>query len=447
MSWCPAKAPTKIESHDAPSDRRAINLRMSASREDKSLIKATNDETQDNTSQTKKIKNHQKKLPSFSSAPPKVVAYLSKEGITEPVDENGDNPIHVLARKIIDKDFNLWRLMTLGVDVNMLNNDGDTPLHYCLYYDNMRLFSWLLELDSVDINKKNSFGISPILWIKMNAALPRILERIGEKSAQRLQTAYEAYSHALTIYSDRDIVLLNAVKNGVAPIFKQCVTILGCAVNAKHTIDGKEARLFEHVMSSCGDIGAALEMALVLASAKDLFKHGVGSAPFTLVTLQPRGEKQRYNFIRVFETLMRKDFVTISVFDDITHETLLHCASFYSSVFVVKYLLRKGADITCLTKAGETALHYAARRKSTKVLKALLNHVKERRLEYLLEEQGSNGSLIDIAGKHSQKSCKIIEKYSTPTESTQFSSLLPIEVWSHVFGFVTSHTSFLAMAW
>lgn len=101
-----------------------------------------------------------------------VVAYLLAKGMDADMpDKNGASPLMFAAQRIHNRD-PAQLLITFNARLNAQDSKGNTPLHYCVAYNNATVMKILLEKGaSLDI--KNLKGLSPVEFAldrkKMNA--------------------------------------------------------------------------------------------------------------------------------------------------------------------------------------------------------------------------------------------------------------------------------------
>lgn len=76
----------------------------------------------------------------------------------------GDTPLNctVIYNKNIEKSKLL--LQHPNIDVNIQNKEGDTPLHWAVIYKNIEASKLLLKHPNIDVNIKNKDGDTPLHW-------------------------------------------------------------------------------------------------------------------------------------------------------------------------------------------------------------------------------------------------------------------------------------------
>ncbi len=81
-------------------------------------------------------------------------------------EENGEYPIHIACRKCC---FECVSILVLSnkANVDMRNDMGDTPLHYCARANSYEIASFLLE-NGANLVLKNADGLTPIVVAKTN---------------------------------------------------------------------------------------------------------------------------------------------------------------------------------------------------------------------------------------------------------------------------------------
>ena len=78
------------------------------------------------------------------------------------------------------------RLIENGADVNIKDNDGDTPLHYAASGGHLDVVKFLVE-NGADVNAKDKYGRTPldVAKPKVRWVLEDLIKRVGESPVQK----------------------------------------------------------------------------------------------------------------------------------------------------------------------------------------------------------------------------------------------------------------------
>lgn len=100
----------------------------------------------------------------------KVESYLASGNFTaNSKDQNGYTPVHAAAEYgHLDL---IQRLIEKGADLNIQDNDGDTPLHAC---EQPRVAEFLVRLGA-DLSTKNHDGLTPLQKAEEDADFPELI--------------------------------------------------------------------------------------------------------------------------------------------------------------------------------------------------------------------------------------------------------------------------------
>lgn len=282
----------------------------------------------------------------------KILELLEVPGIDINIqDEDGYSPLHLavdLNREVVVK-----ALLAKGANVNTINDAEATPLHTAIRKGSPALIENLLNVEDIDINVRDNNGNTP-LYLAVLEEKQKAIEILVAKGANA------------------------TIKNNYR------YTPLYLAITKK----------------SPQIIGAVL-------AAKDINVHAKDSDDQTLLHQSTGRGGMVAKFI--IETLVFKGADVNAI--NIDGETPLHLAAMggETSVLAIETLIAKGAHVNVMDKKGDTPLHIAIEGGVVGIIKTLLNH----------------GAKLDIENKNKK----------TPLDLAQESTKVEIK---QLFGIIAS---------
>ena len=274
-----------------------------------------------------------------------LVTVLIESGIVDVniINQCYDTPLHVACLKGHLKIVQF--LLRKGADVNMKGNFGHTPLHRAIKIGYFDIFQELLAIKNIDINIVNDHGDTPLHTACMedNEKMVRILLKKGatffifRKFTTPLHWAAEQGDVAimqrlLEVGNIDDVDVLNE--------FEETPLILAC----------------EH---------DHLEMVkfLLKRGAKLSIQGDAGYTPLYWAVFN-------YN-LELTQELFASGTVDVNI-QNTENDTLLHLACKQESLEIVEWLLNKGADVSIIGRLDRLPLHWAVEKKNFKIVEALL---------------------------------------------------------------------------
>ena len=285
-----------------------------------------------------------------------VVAPLSLAGAVRP-------PL-LEAAKNGDKDA-LRALITKGTNVNLMEADGTTALHWASYRDDLESAELLLRAGA-KVNAANDLGATP-LWTAC--------ENGSEAMVRRLLAAGANPNAKLLL---GETLIMTAARVGNAAIVDQ-LAAKGANVNARAT-RGQTALMWAVAQQHPDVVKVLLARGADVHARTDAWTDVMAVAPHGYLGYNkavPHGNDTALLFAaRVGDLASAKHLVAAgaNVNDvDAWGITVTEYAAHSGFTDIVEFLVEKGADAKG-GKAGFTALHIAIMRRDERMVNALLTH-------------------------------------------------------------------------
>ena len=259
------------------------------------------------------------------------VRFLLEHGAdVHALDNDHATPLHVVSESGGIKAAQL--LFEHGADVHALDNNHSTPLHFASRGGNAEVARLLLE-HGADVHALDGNHSTPLHFASES----------GNAEATRLLLEHDADVHALDNNHSTPLHFIS--HNGDAGAAR-VLLVHGAVVDAR---DNKDSTPL-HVASQRGNADVA----------RVLLEHGANidtrnkedQTPRHLLLAMWSDKPLHYYTIRFF--LERG--ADVDAVDD-NHSSLLHVASFYGNVEVVRLLLERGANTNVRNSEGQTPLH------------------------------------------------------------------------------------------
>lgn len=264
------------------------------------------------------------------------------------IDGDGRSALHYAAQ--LARVFLMDQLLVLGADVHQQEHKrGFSPLHFTLLCGTTKTSVDLLLSAGADVNAEAHFGVTPLHLASVIGPLD-ILDCLIERSAD--------VSRREAIY--KFTPLLIATYHSSSHIVDRLITKGGADVNAS-TDEGLTAL---HLAAMLGDVRIA--KTLIKWGAKVNSRHSItGLTPLHLASTN--GNADALNDL--VQMTSSSEMINCS---SVITETINFCSiSMDGRAAVVQLLLRHGADLQARDRHGKTALHLATRHRSI-VLEGLL---------------------------------------------------------------------------
>lgn len=137
---------------------------------------------------------------------------VNENNVNSFVNEFWQNLLHMAIARNSPDVFNY--LLYCDIDVNKLDRDGKTPLHYSTSYNNFDFTKLLLESKGIEINQKDIHGNNPMWVASFNARgyydVVKLLKEHGGNPDSKNNSNRSALDFAKQIEDDELIkILLN----------------------------------------------------------------------------------------------------------------------------------------------------------------------------------------------------------------------------------------------
>ncbi|CAD8118066.1 unnamed protein product [Paramecium sonneborni] len=120
---------------------------------------------------------------------------LKNEADCDSINAQGQTPLIICAQNGCDSIATL--LLTVGSDINHIDNHSNTALHYACLFQHIRIAEILLARPSLQLNLKNLDNKSPVELIQNNNTLKNLIEK-----HYRMKKDSFNQSHKVQIYDD-----------------------------------------------------------------------------------------------------------------------------------------------------------------------------------------------------------------------------------------------------
>ena len=279
---------------------------------------------------------------------PEIIEYLLSLGMTvNMTDKSGRTPLMCACLKAGRLD-NIKRLLELGADIQQLDYDGWSALHFAARDSSPEIIEYLLSL-GMTVNMTSKTGRTPLMCACLKAGRLDNIKRLLELGADIQQLEFNAGWSALhfaATYSSPEII--------------EYLLSLGMTVN----MTDKSGRT--PLMCACLKAGRLDNIKRLLELGADIqqleFNDGWSALHFAATYSSPE----------IIEYLLSLG-MTVNMTDK-SGRTPLMCACLKAGrLDKVKRLLELGADIQQLDYDGWSALHFAARYSSPEIIEYLLS--------------------------------------------------------------------------
>ena len=306
---------------------------------------------------------------------------LMKEQMQWKSDYNGDYLVHIAART--GKTNVMTVLGRVGqADMNVRNNDGQTPLHISSKIGDDAMVRVLQNFnanaDVIDKKERTAlhvaaeYGHTVIVEILVEKFRANVHMRTKDGSTLMHLAAEHGYADTVLAFIKRGVplhmpnksgtlCLHAAAANGHVKVVKTLIK-KGSPVDVR-TKDGYTA-LHLAVLNGQPEI---IQVLLGFGAKVDLRGGLAREAPLHIAARMPEG-------LQCAEMLLKSGAVVNNQSEE-TWETPLHVSARYGFLELLKMLLEEGADPMHLSKSGESALHIAVRHCHFEIAKAVINFV------------------------------------------------------------------------
>ncbi|KAJ6789856.1 hypothetical protein PWT90_09629 [Aphanocladium album] len=288
-------------------------------------------------------------------------------------DSSGNGALHCHFSSPVVSKMVVAELLQQGVNPNLRNNKGLTPL---LSHSNLPrdVLEMLFEAGA-DVNATDSRGLTPIFYALGGYGSP------GNSTIDRITRFVETGASALH-RTNRGCTLLHHAVNCATPGSLQtfqAVMDLGidvhCVDNDKNTLLHTVALSSDNHSTYNADKQCLMLRKLVKIGLSPEQRNHAGRTPLHMLCLQAFRDESPDDAKQLPIDFMIANMKTVNVVD---HDgvTPLHMACVMGEVYT-KRLLDNGADAAARTREGMSALHLAARSRNSNIVGMLLDALKK----------------------------------------------------------------------
>jgi ankyrin repeat protein len=380
-----------------------------------------------------------------------IIRLLIEHGAKVNIQDNkGQTPLHYANRYNLPHSVEI--LIQNGADVNTQDNEGQTPLHYATSYNQDHSVEILIQ-NRADVNIQDNEGQTPLHYatrynqdhsaeiLIQNGANIDIQDKIG-RTPLHCCTYAACLNHDInggvhSYYKTIDILLHYKANTNI---------MLHCNIHTPFTI-GMYANLdnaftlFDHYSDYLLANTDKSKLAILYEGAIANLSLGIKKVE-SLLGMQIPINNTKPNDILTYAFKHQKPEIAkllllnganINSIDPSYFTSYLHLASRDGYDEIVNILLLEGLDINAIDILGATALHYAASKGHTEIVKTLLNnnvktniktHTKHSHYNNI-EHIATTSTALDVAQYNNKTEvAKIIKNHiSTPKSLCQLSRL------------------------
>ncbi len=379
-------------------------------------------------------------------------------------DSTGTTPLYLTLQSDgnLGKKINIIQfLLNSGADVNNIDAEGRSIMHYAVYYYNEEIFIMLLNIPYIKISLQDKQGLTPLhiaSEYKKNTAAKLLLEKdalVNVKDALG-NTALHYAAKNLNLKMIKDVILdncdvINIVNNkGYYPwqyaLEAKKVSTMDKNINfqdkdkggyAHYIVDNNDVNMLE-IMCLLSDINLNLQdiagktplhyavddesvdmvRALLAKGAEANLSDKEGNNPMHYAAQKYRTEMalmlnqyaidKGYSFDKKNDLGITPLYLALKFRNKVVIESLLESGCDpnctiennlslihllpYQEIEVIKLFLEHYAlDFTVKDHKGKNVLHHAAECGNMEAISCLVNYAKEKKYEYLLDQQSNNG--------------------------------------------------------
>ncbi len=337
--------------------------------------------------------------------------------------DDEDSLLHTLIDKNATEEA-INFLIEQGIDINLQNKYGVTPLHLAVKKENIALTRSLVNAGAnTNVFNRSCYGATPLHIATANGNL-EIVKILIEQGNADINSSHksERFQGPSPIHSA--IVCANDKypkrKQGCLKVTKYLIKQPQFEVNAQDH-DGKTAL---HYAVQDGNIDV-VKLLLTAQNINPFIKDNEGKTPFdyarekrevleALIKAQYRYGDAKINFfhlavknnhIDVVKYLIEEQKLEVD-FVDCQSSTPLHVAAMEGHVDIVNYLIVKGADVNHMSRFGHTAMILATscildnEQNCLQVIKSLVKNKADINLVYRNEESFNQQSALHFAVQH-----------------------------------------------
>ncbi len=298
-------------------------------------------------------------------------------------DQENNTPLH-LAVKIGNP--KLCRAMlNRGADAMAQNLEGYSVLDCAVFSNNADVLEELLASDKADLNKINGYGKSFLHTLLEFGSYDTIKFAMSRISGDRVDmniVAKDRKTLAARMISRNSKTILkffiNELRFGKEYVDQKGYPLLHLAIffNAKRCFD----YLIEHEVDVNKEVARNRTTPMHLAAAvqnpeycKKLLEKGANIDAKDSEGHSPLSLSIRHNTLPVFDVLIKS--CASRQLPNNEGLSQIHLAAMYGNIAIARRLLQEGVHVNSVDRLGKTALHYAAfRRGSEKILSLLISN-------------------------------------------------------------------------
>ncbi|CAA9998410.1 unnamed protein product [Nesidiocoris tenuis] len=277
-------------------------------------------------------------------------------------------------------------------DLNILDYQGNTPLHVAVEHESLGAIDYLLQQQSVDpniLNEKKQSVVhlaTELNKVKVLEVMKNYKQRIyvnigGEhgRTALHLAAIYDHDACARVLLTDFNACPRKPCNNGYYPIheaaknassrtmnlFLQLAEARGCSREEMISFYDSEGNVPLHSAVHGGDF-KAVELCLKSGAKISTQQHDL-STPVHLACAQGA-----LDIVKLMFSLQPEEKNTCLASCDVQKMTPLHCAAMFDRHDIVQYLIKEGADVNPLDKEKRSPLLLAGSRGGWKTVLTLI---------------------------------------------------------------------------
>jgi ankyrin repeat protein len=300
--------------------------------------------------------------------PVSVLASIIKRCTSNFKDSKNRTILHIIAKRGVVSLAKL--IIEKGFSVNAIDEDGEAPIHYSAYNDNKEMTEFLLSRGAhVDHKSKNGMTPLQIAAAYSHTEVVKTLLAAGADVDAQHERGRTALHWCLTYNGSKETiqVLLEHGAN-IRHLNNRCIAPLNiaCVYGGKEAVElllSKDIDPNEHIGGTMTPLESLVRCGIACDTEKDdmalsLIDHGYkpnfrGSGGNYAIHTAVEG-----NLLKTIDHILAQRPAHVN-WHNKKNQTPLHIAVMYRNIYMINYLIAKGADINAKDAKGNTPLHYA----------------------------------------------------------------------------------------
>ena len=259
---------------------------------------------------------------------------------------NENTPLHLAVLSENIKEVGLLLEMN-NTDVNIQNNDGNTPLHLAL--GNLKIVRLLLEMNNIDVNIQNNDGNTPLLLANSENIILELLKK-NNTNIEIENKKGETIIYKTVFLGQVNIFKILILKNDIEKFIK--------------TYNGNSllhlAILYDHF--------EIVKLLLEIDEIDVNIQNKDGNTPLHMAIL--------YDHFEIVELLLEIDEIDVNI-QNKDGNTPLHICSVYNRINIVSLLLNEKINSNIQNNQGKTPLQLANDIKHKKIIDIITNFINK----------------------------------------------------------------------